>query len=101
MKNCTTYDQGEDTCTECQDGYYKDSDEDVMECVPNPSGIRGCESYESATSCLVCYEDTYLENGVCVTVEEPIDNCLYYESNTACQECEHNYFLSTDRTECE
>lgn len=43
-----------------------------MTCYPNPTGVKFCEEYSSATTCLRCTNGYYLTNNQCLKVSDDL-----------------------------
>lgn len=41
-----------------------------MECSANPTGVKNCAEYSSATTCLRCSNNYYLNNNLCLEVDK-------------------------------
>ena len=49
VPNCSVYNETENKCKTCLSGYFLSSNK--SECVLNPDGIFGCETYNTRASC--------------------------------------------------
>ncbi len=93
--NCLKFDFEKDKCLECSLTTILTT---LGECEPLPSGVTGCRNYSSATICVACQKNRYLQNNLCPQVSDLvlIDKCLYYVGNGNCEKCEDNYFLKNN-----
>lgn len=92
IQNCTIFEPAFDACNTCAAGFFLSTDK--LACVPNPSGIFGCENYTSAAVCASCMPGFYLNGTACAQVTAPISGCRYYASATACSTCQQNFMLT-------
>jgi hypothetical protein len=98
---CTSYDysgQNGQNCQTCESSYFNYNGV----CEPYPTGVRFCEVFSSATSCVKCIPDYFLDvsTGQCSPIYRPIEHCVDYSSAVDCKECVSGYLLATDFKSC-
>lgn len=52
IENCAVYANQSLECVTCADGHFLSTDK--MTCYLNPSGVKFCEDFSSATQCIRC-----------------------------------------------
>ncbi len=69
--------------------------EDQKSCIVYPNGIFGCSEYDSIDSCKKCQTNYYLEESVCVLIEDEklVDHCIIHDEPEKCEICGSEYFL--------
>lgn len=93
--NCAIMTIKNDECAICKEGYYIHVDK--LTCLPNPSGILGCEQYLDESKCLFCNSSFYLSQGICIALGTSIGNCKNQNSPTECQICNSGFYLSPSK----
>jgi len=93
-KQCNYIHISQDKCLRCRSGYFLS--DNFLDCIPFPSGIIGCQVYETMATCKLCKEGLYLQtNTTCfqVPTNETIPFCKYYNNLKKCIECGNGYYL--------
>lgn len=94
--NCELYEQLEDYCQICKQGYYLS--ENKKNCIGYPKGIFGCIEYLSLETCIKCQSDYYLKENICEEIEEDrkIQNCQVHSEPLKCHECSLGFVIKND-----
>jgi len=83
-------------CRRCLEGYFLT---DTFTCQINPSpSIHKCRVYSSATTCIECEKEFFVNQNAGCTAVTPINGCAEYDTTatrTICIRCSDTYFLAS------
>lgn len=94
IKYCSTYYNGQDYCSICENGYKKLNNNNYI-CVKE---IERCTQYDNNYGiCTACESQNgyFIDNGRCIY---KTDYCLEYDSDGFCRICDKNYDLTNLHT---
>ena len=107
INHCDIYDLLSQTCSTCDEGYYKNQSK--TECVLNPIGIPGCNKYSDVKTCIQCDTNLYYQDNICKKVPEEnlIEECEFYSNSETCTQCispkmlENQLCVDTEAQNCD
>lgn len=94
QQRCSVFNPYADSCNVCSDNFYQSSETDNI-CLELPSGVRGCEVYDSPQKCSKCQKHYFLSNGLCELVNQ-ILFCEYYSDANTCSSCVANFLIQNN-----
>ena len=96
LEGCQTYLAHSVDCSECVDGYYLTHGI----CLPDPSGIKFCTVYTSATTCTTCDSTHFFNGTACADVTSTVLECAVYSADGVCAVCNPNFFKNDTGSTC-